>query len=46
NPSEGKISNESPVGRLLLGKKVGEEVMLSAPNKTICKIKKIKYSVA
>lgn len=30
-PSEGLISNESPVGRALLGHKVGESVMVSTP---------------
>jgi len=44
NPSLGKISNESPVGRALLGHRVGDEVMVSSPIKTIYKIKKIKYS--
>jgi transcription elongation factor GreA len=43
NPSLGKISNESPVGRALLGRKTGEEVVVSSPIKTIYKIKKIKY---
>ena len=43
NPSLGKISNESPVGQSLLGHKVGEEVIVSSPIKTIYKIKKIKY---
>ncbi|MDO8486657.1 MAG: GreA/GreB family elongation factor [Candidatus Staskawiczbacteria bacterium] len=43
NPSLGKISNESPVGRALMGHKVGEEVLVSSPIKTIYKIKKIKY---
>ncbi|MEO5704846.1 MAG: GreA/GreB family elongation factor, partial [Candidatus Limnocylindrales bacterium] len=28
---EGRISNESPVGRALLGKKKGENVTVSAP---------------
>ena len=31
NPRQSRISNESPVGRALLGKKVGEEVAVSAP---------------
>lgn len=31
DPKEGKISNESPVGRALLGKRVGDEVQVSAP---------------
>ena len=30
-PTEGMISNESPVGRALLGKRVGDEVQVSAP---------------
>ncbi|TSC95120.1 MAG: transcription elongation factor GreA [Parcubacteria group bacterium Licking1014_1] len=43
NPSLGKISNESPVGRALLGHKIGDEVTVSSPIKTIYKIKSIKY---
>lgn len=31
NPNDGKISNESPVGRALLGKKVGDEVEVKTP---------------
>jgi transcription elongation factor GreA len=31
NPAEGKISHESPLGRALLGKKVGEKVQVEAP---------------
>jgi transcription elongation factor GreA len=31
DPKEGKISNESPVGRALLGKRVGDEVQVNAP---------------
>jgi len=31
DPSEGRISNESPVGRALLGKRVGDEVQVNAP---------------
>ena len=30
-PAEGRISNESPVGRALLGKKKGEKVTIPAP---------------
>ncbi len=44
DPSLGKISNESPVGRALMGKKAGEEVEVCSPVKTIYKIKKIRYS--
>jgi transcription elongation factor GreA len=46
NPSMGRISNESPVGRALLGHKVGDEVLVSSPIKTRYKIKKIKYENA
>lgn len=42
-PALGRISNESPVGRALLGHKIGEEVVVSSPIKTLYKIKKIKY---
>ena len=31
DPREGKISNESPVGRALLGKKLNDEVQVNAP---------------
>lgn len=31
NPSEGKISHKSPLGRSLIGKKVGQEVVLEVP---------------
>ncbi|MDQ2715355.1 MAG: transcription elongation factor GreA [Chloroflexota bacterium] len=31
DPSNGKISNESPVGKALLGHKVGDTVMVSTP---------------
>lgn len=44
NPALGRISNESPVGRALLGHKVGDVVIVSSPIKTTYKIKKIKYS--
>ncbi len=39
NPVEGKISDESPVGRALTGKKVGDVVTIEAP------IGEIKYQV-
>ena len=32
DPREGKISNESPVGRALIGKKLNDEVEVSAPS--------------
>ncbi len=31
NPSQGRISNESPVGRALLGHKVGDMIIVSTP---------------
>ena len=34
NPMEGKISNESPIGMALLGKKLGEEVEIVTPAAT------------
>jgi transcription elongation factor GreA len=45
NPALGKISNESPVGRALLGHKVGDEIVVSSPIKTTYKIKGIKYEI-
>lgn len=32
NPRQGKISIESPVGRALLGKKIGDKVKINAPD--------------
>jgi transcription elongation factor GreA len=32
NPSEGRISNESPIGQALLGKTKGEEVVITVPS--------------
>jgi transcription elongation factor GreA len=43
DPGLGKISNESLVGQTLLGRRVGEEVIISSPTKTTYKIKKIRY---
>ncbi|MFQ5879232.1 MAG: transcription elongation factor GreA [Dehalococcoidia bacterium] len=34
-PKEGRISNESPVGQALLGKRVGEEVTVTVPAGTL-----------
>lgn len=43
DPAEGKISNESPIGKALLGKRVGEEVEVEAPGgKVKLKIMEIK----
>ena len=35
NPLEGKISNESPIGVQLMGKKLGEEVEINTPKGAI-----------
>ncbi len=35
DPREGRISNESPLGRALLGRKVGDEVKVNAPSGTL-----------
>ena len=43
NPMEEKISDESPVGKALLGKKVGDEVVVEAPAGEI-KLKILKIS--
>ncbi len=40
NPLEGKISNESPIGKAMLGKKAGESYSL--PNGNTGKIKSVK----
>ncbi|MEK7124401.1 MAG: GreA/GreB family elongation factor, partial [Patescibacteria group bacterium] len=45
NPDLGKISNESPVGMALLGRKVGQEIVIDAPTKKVYKIKNIKYEI-
>lgn len=46
NPAEGKISNESPVGQVLLGKKAGEQIQIGNPTRTVYKIKKIQYTTS
>ena len=43
NLTQGKISNEYPVGKNLLGRKSGEKVAIGSPKEVIYKIKKIKY---
>lgn len=35
NPLEGKISNESPIGKALLGKKQGDKVEIETPKGTV-----------
>jgi len=46
NPGEGKISSESPVGKSIFGKKIGEEVLVTSPIRVVYKIKKIKYQLS
>lgn len=46
NPGEGRISYLSPVGKALLGKKVGDEVVITSPIKVTYRIKKIKYQIS
>ena len=42
DPREGRISNESPLGRALLGRKVGETITVHAPDgELVFEIKKI-----
>lgn len=43
DPSEGKISIHSPVGKALLGRKIGDIVLVSSQPKKVYKIKKISY---
>jgi len=35
NPLEGKISNESPIGEALFGKKVGDDAKITTPKGTV-----------
>lgn len=35
NPSEGKISNESPIGQALMGKTKGEQIEMNVPSGTM-----------
>lgn len=44
DPLKGKISNESPVGKALIGHKEGDEIIISFPKRTVYKIRKIYYS--
>jgi len=43
NPNEGKISAQSPVGKALLGHRIGDEIMITSPIKVVYKVKKIRY---
>lgn len=44
NPALGKISNESPIGKSLLGHRAGDKIVASSPIKIVYQIKKIKYA--
>ncbi len=44
NPSLGMISDESPLGKVLLGCKIGDKVAVQTAVKTTYKIKKIRYN--
>ncbi len=46
NPDLGRISNESPIGKALLGHKVGDEITVALPIKKTYKIKSIKYEIS
>ena len=46
NPDLGKISNESPIGKALLGHCVGDEIKIDSPINAKYKIKGIKYEVS
>ena len=46
NPDEGKISNESPVGKALLGHKVGDEVSINSPKRLKYKVRDISYEIS
>ncbi len=43
DPNLGKISDESPVGRALIGKKEGDIAIVNSETKTTYKILKVKY---
>lgn len=43
DPTLGRISNESPVGKALMGRRVGDKILISSPVKTTYTVKKIKY---
>lgn len=46
DPASGRISNESPVGKALMGRKVGDEIVIESPKKTTYKILKVSYHVS
>lgn len=46
NPNEGRISNESPLGSALIGRQIGDEVVVPANGSLKYKIKDISYEIA
>jgi transcription elongation factor GreA len=46
NPSENRLSNESPVGKALLGRKKGDSVKVTLPNGKSRELKITKIDVA
>ena len=46
NPSENRLSNESPVGKALLGRKKGDSVKVTLPNGKVRELKITKIDVA
>jgi len=46
NPEQGRISNESPVGAALMGRKIGDEITVNGAEKTKYKIKSISYEIS
>ena len=43
DPMAGKISNESPIGKALLGHKAGDKINVDSDDKTTYVIKQVKY---
>lgn len=43
NPSEGKISSASPIGKTLLGHQKGDQVVITSPIRVVYKVEKVKY---
>lgn len=46
NPMQGRISDESPIGKALLGKKIGETILISSPIHVVYRITKIRYETS
>ena len=45
DPAAGKISNESPVGKALLGRKVNDEIVVTLPNSSVVRLKVLAISI-